>query len=197
MKKKLTALLLAGILLQGCAANMHTWKETLPERDYKLSSNEKEELYRKYSIQDFNIMTIRFDTVKTGIDNNEYEVATMMPMVLQVSPKSEKIYKSYTDLGVTRTWTSSVLAAISLTPVLLSALNTEADQNTRFVLYGATLASLLVTMGIDLFMMHQQSEQLTNLKDTYNSDLKKYLELETVSLDDQIPAPSLKIVDVN
>ena len=197
MRKKLTTILLAGILLQGCAANMHTWKDTLPERDYRLSSNEKEDLYRKYSIQDFNIMTIRFDTIKTGKDNNEYEIATMMPMVLQVSPKSEQIYKSYADLSVTRTWTSSILGGISLTPVLLAALNTDADQNTRYVLYGATLASLLVTLGIDLFMMHQQSEQLTNLKDTYNSDLKKYLELETVSLDDQIPEPSLNIVGVN
>lgn len=197
MLNKIITGLLVGIMLQGCAANIHTWKETLPEKNYRLSSNEREELYRKYYIQDFNLMTIKFGTVKTGKDNNEYEIATMMPMVLQVSPKSEEIYKSYTDLSVTRTWTASILSTVSLTPVLLASLNTDADQNTRYVLYGATLASLLVTMGVDLFMMFQQSEQLSNLKDTYNSDLKTYLEINTVSFDEQIPTPSLKIVDVH
>lgn len=196
MKTKLTTMLLAASLLQGCAANSHIWKENLPERDYKLSSTEKEDLYRKYSIQDFNVMNISFDTVKTGKDNNEYELATFMPMVSQVSPKSEEIYKSYEDLSVTRDWTSSILAALSLSPVLFASLNTEADQNTRFVLYGITMVSLLVSLGVDLIMWHQQAEQLTQLKEAYNYDLKKYLKLETLSLEDQISAPGLKIVDV-
>lgn len=195
LKTGLTALLLTNLC--GCASNISTWKEELPNRVDNLSSNTRQELYDKFAIKKVNLWTIQYDTFKIGVDDTEYYWGSFIPTVAKVSPSFEDYLQQYLDLGLTREWSSALLLGISLVPIFIASLSTEYDQNTRYSLYGSSLIGLFITGGIDFVLMLQQEGQLKQIQKQYNADLAKYLELESSALDSHLPTPALNLVGMN
>ena len=77
------------LFIQGCAANLYTWNESPPDQHTQRSLEEKIELYQKYEIQEYNERLFGFDDFKIGFDDKKYQIATMMPMISQISRQSD------------------------------------------------------------------------------------------------------------
>lgn len=161
--------------LVGCASTNSYWKHSVPENPNALSTTEKKDLYNQFSIDEISVFKLYDDSITTKENDTKYSLRTFYPTMLQVSPDLKSELEAIDKNQQIRVWTSSTLLGLSLTPIYLSSLSTDFDQNTRFTLYGSALLGMIITLGVDYGFLFWQQNKYNEIIEIYNKDLTQYI----------------------
>ena len=216
MHKRLKHLLplLLCLHLQGCVWTLYNWRE-IPDPDtieqYQ-SKAEKLEHYQKYAIQDLKfkdswMMAYQMGFSTVAQPQTYYDLNSYAPIIHQLAPETESYFAEaqnmqfYREISIFSSLILECLVALPLAFLTAVAqvaakenpspeLNqTSSNLTTATVI---TLSAALALLGLDYYLLFQQEAQYAKIKETYNTALRKQLELEEADLG-ALPPPSLAL----
>lgn len=184
--------------LQGCAATVYRWSEVPPERD-TLSLSEREEAVERLKIRDFSGFSLANGNVILA-DEKPYSLNAFTPMILKISPSSEKNLQDLEFNDQLMGWLSASPWLLLLSHALVATIigriapETVTDETNTTVGRIVILEWLLVGAAM-VFVYYRDPDLKKNLQETYNADLKRYYLPETSSIEQVVPAPSLELIE--